>query len=157
MSNRTPRTILLRKMDELLQADNPVEIELKEEKVVKFYEITYNEEWKQFQERNIISPEYLMTLFVPIGTKVIVNVMGGMKDLPKIVGVIHTNSEVNYLKPIYYGRYNIISKAESLQKKKGEMGEYLVFTFKMSLFSQGEEEVANDIHQFFLRLGKEEN
>jgi hypothetical protein len=63
---------------------------------------------------------------------------------------------MNYFKPITYGIYEIISRAETLQRKQGKMGDYLVFTFKMSLFNKRQEEVANDIHEFFLRLRKEE-
>ena len=157
MNEETPLIILLERMDELLQAGNPIKCELTDKKMAKFYEITQNQRAQQFLEKEIVSPEYLMTMITEPATKVIVNMIAGMKDFPKIAGAVHSSSEVNYFKPLTYGSYDIVSQAVSLQKKQGKMGEYLVFVFKMSLINQQGEEVANDIHQFFMRLRKEGN
>jgi hypothetical protein len=157
MSNETPLIILLEKMDGFLQAMNPIKINLQEKKIAKFYEIMGGLGKQIFKADQIISPEYIMTLLAPYATKVFMKIIE-IKDLPfKIKGVIHTQSEINYYKPLYYGNYDLISRMEGLQKKRGKMGEYLVFTFRMSLFNEKEEEVANDIHQFFLRIGEEVN
>lgn len=155
MSKDIPLIILLKKMDQALQKIGPIEVNIQEKKVSKFYEIT-KATGAPYLKENIISPEYFMTLLAPIATKIFLKIMN-LKDLPKINGIIHTQSEINFLKPLSYGSYLIISQMEKLQKKKGKIGSYLVMTFRMSLINQQGDEIANDIHQFFLRLKEEED
>jgi len=153
MAEETPLIILLEKIDGFMQGMNPVKINLQERKAAKFYEIIGRRD-TQSQAEQTISPEYLMTLLAPYATKVLIKILE--IELPyKIRGVIHTQSEINYFKPIHFGNYDLFSRLESLQKKKGKTGNYLVFTFRMTLFNEGQEEMANDIHQFFLRIGEE--
>ncbi len=153
MLKETPLIILLEQMDKFLKTISPLKIQVRKKDVEKFYEITKNT--SSNLEDPSISPEYLMTLLAPLATKIIVNLMGGIPNLPQIRGVIHTESEVNYLKPLEFGSYDIGSNVESLQKKEGKSGNYLSFKFRMSLFNQANEEVANDIHHFFLRVGED--
>ncbi len=154
VENRSPLIVLLERMDDLLQEMNPIEIEIQEKKVEEFYEITQNTEAHYYREQKTVSPEYFITLLAPFATKVFLKV-ATMENLPKVMGVIHTESEVNYLKPLSFGTYHLACRMETLQKKKGRMGHYLSMTFRISLFNHRDEEVANDIHQFFFRLKPE--
>jgi len=151
MIDKIPLPFLLNEIDEIIQGMGAMEIKVKEKDVKKFYEITNG---IQFQD--IISPEYLMTLLAPLATKIFIKIMSE-KNLPKIIGVIHSESEVNFFQPLAYKTYIIKGHAEALQQKTGKMGLYLVLTFHMRIFDQNEEEVADDLHQFFLRIKKEKN
>lgn len=152
MAENTPLIILLEEIGKIIDEIGTTETKIKENDIKKFYEIT-NIADSQYQEKGIISPEYFMTLLAPLATKVMLKVMGH-ENMPKIRGVIHSESQVNFFKPLTYGSYAIRSQVESLKQKTGKMGDYLVFTFRLSVFDQQEEEVGNDIHQFFLRVKK---
>ncbi|MFX1295126.1 MAG: hypothetical protein ACFFD2_09785 [Promethearchaeota archaeon] len=65
----------------------------------KFHNFNKNENGPYLQDQ-LISPEYLMILLVSILTEIIIKFIVEMKNLPKIVGVIHTKLEINYLKLI---------------------------------------------------------
>ncbi|NVM52651.1 MAG: hypothetical protein HWN66_03025 [Candidatus Helarchaeota archaeon] len=150
--------ILLKEIDEVLQAISPMKIRVKQKDLIKFYEITQDSEdhYVHDGKEAAISPGYFLTLLAPMATKVMVSILGH-QSLPKIRGVIHSKSEINFFKSIAYGVYNLWSRVETLQKKKGKTGNYLVLTFRMSLLNEKEEEVANDIHQFFLRVKEDDN
>ena len=148
MNDEIPLTSLLEEIDKTFQEIGVLEIKVKENDVKKFYEITGN----TIDYQEIVSPEYFMTLLAPLATKVFLKIMG-QKNMPRIRGVIHSESEVNFYKALTYDSYIIRSQVESLKTKTGKMGNYLVFTFRLSVYDQqGEEEVGNDIHQFFLRV-----
>ncbi|MHA1276387.1 MAG: hypothetical protein ACTSQ8_04300 [Candidatus Helarchaeota archaeon] len=151
LSASTPLIIMLKQMDEYLKSISPMNLEIQRKKVEKFHEIINNKDASYLQDV-YISPEYLMTLLAPIGTKIIVKIMGGLENFPKVAGVIHTSSELNYFQPIPYGSYFVSIRAERLQKKTGKTGDYYAFTFRMSLINENDVEIANDIHQFFLKL-----
>lgn len=150
--------LLLEEMDEVLQSMSPMEIKIKEKDILKFYEITQDSEENYIVENKnpVVSPNYIMSLFAPLATKVIVKILEN-QSLPQVAGIIHSSSEINFMEPIFYGKYSIWSRVETLQKKKGKMGNYLVLTFRMALLDEKEHEVANDIHQFFIRLREEKN
>ena len=151
MTENIPLIILLEEINKAFDEFGTIETKIKENDVKKFYEITNDADF-QYQEKEIVSPEYFMTLLAPLATKVMLKIMG-LENMPKIRGVIHSESEVNFFKPLTYGSYVIRSQVESLKQKTGKMGNYLVFTFRLSVYDQqGEEEVGNDIHQFFLRV-----
>ena len=148
MNDEIPLTSLLEEINKTFQEIGTLEIKVKEIDVKKFYEITGN----TIDYQEIVSPEYFMTLLAPLATKVFLKIMG-QKNMPRIRGVIHSESEVNFYKALTYDSYIIRSQVESLKTKTGKMGDYLVFTFRLSVYDQqGEEEVGNDIHQFFLRV-----
>jgi hypothetical protein len=153
MTEETPLIILLDEISKTLDELGTIETKIKEIDVKKFYEITNNSD-SQYQEKGIVSPEYFMTLLAPLATKIFLKIMG-QENMPRIRGVIHSESEVNFFKALTYDTYLIRSQVESLKQKTGKMGDYLVFTFRLSVFDQQEEEVGNDIHQFFLRVKKE--
>jgi hypothetical protein len=153
MTENIPLIVLLEEINKAFDEFGTIEAKIKENDVKKFYEITKNSDF-QYQEKGIVSPEYFMTLLAPLATKVMLKVMG-LENIPKIRGVIHSESEVNFFKPLMYDTYIIRSQVESLKQKTGKMGDYLVFTFRLSVFDQHGDEVGNDIHQFFLRVKKE--
>ncbi len=150
--------MLLEEMDKLLQEISPMKIEIKQKDLLKFYDITRDSEEHYVHKKQgiIVSPTYFLTLLAPLGTKVMLKLLEN-RNLLKISGVIHSESEINFIHPLRYGLYEVWSRIEMLQKKQGKMGNYLVLTFRMSLMNEKEEEVANDIHQFFLRLREEGN
>lgn len=149
--------ILLEEMDKILQEISPMKVNIKQKDLIKFNEITGNNELQIVESgENIVTPTYFLTLLAPLGTKLMIKILEH-QNLPKISGFIHSKSEVNLFKPIQFGAYEVWSRVETLQKKQGKMGNYLVLTFRMSLMNEKEEEVGNDIHQFFLRIPEEVN
>ena len=150
--------MLLEEMDRILQSMSPVRLKVREKDIQKFYEITKDSSGLYTQEDGtpIVSPTYFLTLLAPLATKLIVKILE-QQELLKVKGVIHSQSEINFIKPIFVGKYSIWSRVETLQRKRGKTGNYLVLTFRMSLFNEKEEEVANDIHQFFIRVAEEGN
>ncbi len=149
--------ILLEEMDKILQGISPMEVKVKEKDLLSFYEITKDnmDQYIIDNQSPIVSPNYIMSLFAPFATKVIIVILEN-QNLPKVAGVVHSKSEINFLNPIKYGKYNIWCRVETLQRKTGKMGSYLVLTFRMSLIDGNDEEVANDIHQFFIRIVEED-
>ncbi len=143
-------------MDGYLKSVSPMDIQISREKVEKFHEIIKNTGASYLQD-DFLSPEYLMTLLAPVATKIIVKVMGGLENFPRVAGVIHTSSEMNYFHPIGFGAYSIVIQAEKLHQKSGKTGDYYAFSFRMSLINENEVEVANDVHEFFLKLREEAN
>ena len=150
--------IMLEEMDAILQSLSPIEVKVREKAILQFYEITQDskDQYNTGAENPIVSPNYIMTLLAPFATKVIIKIFEN-ENLPKIKGVVHSKSEINFLKPLSYGKYRIWCRVETLQKKTGKMGNYLVLTFRMTLLNENEQEVANDIHQFFIRVGEGDN
>ena len=147
--------MLLEEMDKILQEISPMKVKIKQKDLIKFHEITGVPEAQINQSsESIVTPTYFLTLLAPLGTKLMLKILEH-QNLPKIRGFIHSKSEVNFFKPIQYGAYEVWSRVETLQKKQGKMGNYIVLTFRMSLMNEKEEEVGNDIHQFFLRLPEE--
>jgi len=153
MTEETPLIILLDEISKTLQELGTIETKIKENDVKKFYEITNNND-SPYQEKGIVSPEYFMTLLAPLATKIFLKIMG-QENMPRIRGVIHSESKVTFFKVLTYDTYLIRSQVESLKHKTGKMGDYLVFTFRLSVFDQQGEEMGNDLHQFFLRVRKE--
>jgi hypothetical protein len=151
MSEDTPLLILLKQMDDFLKSISPMAIQVSRKKVQKFLDIIQNTGASYLQD-DFLSPEYLMTLFAPVVEEIIARVMGGLDNFPRVEGVIHTSSEMNYFHPIGFGAYSIVTRAENLYKKSGKTGDYYVFSFRISLINEKEVEVGNDIHQFFLKL-----
>ena len=125
---------------------------------MQFYSITQDsvDQYITDAEKPIVSPNYIMSLLAPFATKVIVKIFEN-QNLPKIKGVVHSKSEIRFMKPLSYGTYNIWCRVETLQRKTGKMGDYLVLTFRMTLMDENEEEVATDVHQFFIRIALEGN
>lgn len=150
--------MLLDEMDKILQRISPISVKIKKKDILKFYEIT-GESIERYHKSNgeIVSPNYLMTLLAPIGTRVMIKILE--HDIfPKIIdGIVHSQSEIRFLQPLSYGDFQVWCRVEGLQKKTGKMGDYLVLTFRMVIrkgLNKKEEEMAHDIHQFFLRLKK---
>lgn len=108
---------------------------------------------KNFGYRATLIPQsYLLTLFVPIVREFFIK---GFERLftGLIRGVIHTESEVVYYKPLFAGEnYVLHLESESLEKKKGKKGEYYVWTFRAVVTDEKEEELAYDRHTFFLKI-----
>ena len=100
----------------------------------------------------VIPQSYLLTLFVPIVNEFFVK--GYDKLFTGLIrGVIHTESEVVYNKPLYAGENYIMHlESESLEKKKGKKGEYYVWIFRAVVSNEKGEELAYDRHMFFLRI-----
>jgi hypothetical protein len=98
-----------------------------------------------------------MTLLAPIATKIMIKILQHETFPQLIAGIVHSFSEVKFLRPLHYGSYQVWNRVETLQKKKGKMGHHLVLTFRMTLLDEEEEEIAYDLHQFFLRLKGGEN
>jgi len=147
--------MLLDEMDKILQALSPISVKIKKKEILRFYEITgESTETYQVSNEETVSPNYIMTLVAPIGTKVMIKILEH-EIFPNIVGgIVHSQSEIKFLQPLTYGDFQVWSRVETLQKKTGKMGNYLVLTFRMTLMNSKEEEIAYDIHQFFLRLKK---
>jgi hypothetical protein len=100
----------------------------------------------------IVPQSYLLTLFVPIVNEVFIK--GAEKLFTGLIrGVIHSGSEVVYDKPLLVGQ-NYVMRLESmsLDKKKGNTGDYYVWTFRAVVSSENGEEMAYDKHTFFLRI-----
>ncbi len=99
-----------------------------------------------------IPQSYLLTLFVPVVNEFFIK---GFEKLftGLIRGVIHTESEVVYYKPLFAGEsYVLHLESESLEKKMGKKGEYYVWTFRAVVTDEKEEELAYDRHTFFLKI-----
>ncbi|MHA1264052.1 MAG: FAS1-like dehydratase domain-containing protein [Candidatus Helarchaeota archaeon] len=145
--------ILLDEMDQLIQSSSPINVTVRRKDISKFLEITgENPEFYFQNQQEIITPNYFMSLLAPIGTKIMIKILEHKEFQKMVGGIVHSQSEIKFKKPLKIGKFQVWSHIERLQKKKGKMGNYLVLTFRMSLMDENEEEVAWDKHQFFLRL-----
>ncbi|MGQ9722882.1 MAG: FAS1-like dehydratase domain-containing protein [Candidatus Jordarchaeum sp.] len=108
---------------------------------------------KKYGYKSPVIPQgYLLTLFIPIVNEFFIK--GYEKLFTGLIrGVIHTESEVVYNKPLLVGEnYVLHLESERLEKKKGKKGEYFVWTFRAVASDEEGEEMAYDRHTFFLKI-----
>lgn len=95
----------------------------------------------------LVPPGYLPTLITPIINKIF------LSKLPLMVkGIIHTSSEITYLKPVFANiNYITTITLEDISDKEGQKGSYIQTDFIVTLKNENGEDVAVDKHMFFLK------
>ena len=126
------------------------ELSAGKDSVKKFCELT-GHDFSIYLEKNLIPQGYLMTLIAPF-VEEFFKIAGPRLMSKPIKGIIHTFSKVEYLAPfrldqMYYGKM----KLKSIEEKKGKMGEYFSVDFEVLVSSDRGEDVASDIHKFFMK------
>nr|MDO8077238.1 MaoC family dehydratase [Candidatus Freyarchaeota archaeon] len=100
----------------------------------------------------LVPQSYLLTLLSPPVEELFI--VGAEKLFSGLVrGVIHTESEVVYLKPLLVGEsYVLRLESESLREKRGRKGDYYVWVLRAIVSSEAGEEMAYDRHTFFMKI-----
>ena len=95
----------------------------------------------------LVPSSYLPTLITPIINKIF------LSKLPLMVrGIIHTSSEITYIKPVFADTSYITTiELEDISDKEGQKGSYIQTDFKVTLKDEKGEEIAVDRHMFFLK------
>jgi hypothetical protein len=105
-----------------------------------------------YRERDRLPVGYLLTFIDPIVTQIIVSFF--IKFPGTIKGVIHSSSTVRVMKPLSISarEYKEEFALRNIEEKSGKKGKYLVTDFEVALMDAGGEQVASDLHQFFLKI-----
>ena len=125
-------------------------IEPIEKELIKFCELIEDNK-DYYLKEDIFPPGYLMNLTNRVIQKVFIKI--GPMFISKIRGLIHVNSEVEFLKPMLMNeKYKVRINTTEPIEKKGKMGTYYEVIFKTSILNYKTELCAVDNHNFFFKL-----
>ena len=126
------------------------EIEPIEKELIKFCELIDDNNPAYFKG-DVFPPGYLINLTNRVIQKVFIKI--GPMFISKIRGLIHVNSEVEFLKPMTMNqKYKVRIETTEPVEKTGKMGVYYEVIFKTSILNEKEELCAVDNHDFFFKL-----
>lgn len=151
---------LRNKMDEAISRMDRREIVVRNEAIRAFCEILGEKNPVYFDpeaarraghDKIPLPPSYLLTLITPLSHDLFTTGIGPL--LGSLVrGVVHTSSEVEFLRTLYCDTpYRMTLEFGGLVRKTGKMGRYLVGTFPHKVFDLEGRLMAVDRHVFFLR------
>ncbi len=126
------------------------EIEPLEKELIKFCELIDDNNPEYFKG-DVFPPGYLMNLTNRVIQKVFIKI--GPLFVSKVRGLIHVNSDVEFLKPMSMNeKYKVKIETTEPVEKKGKMGVYYDVIFKTKIFNEKDELCAVDNHDFFFKL-----
>lgn len=126
------------------------EIEPLEKELLKFCELIDDNNPAYFKG-DVFPPGYLMNLTNRVIQKVFIKI--GPLFISKIRGLIHVNSDVEFLKPMSMNeKYKVQIETTEPIEKKGKMGTYFDVIFKTKILDRRDELCAVDNHDFFFKL-----
>lgn len=130
---------------------SPMEFAVDEGVIRTFCETT-GHDFEDCKKNNVIPQGYFMTLTIPLITRFFIE--AALDELKGVIkGVIHTNSVVQYYRPLpLNGKYTGHMGVKSVVEKTGSLGNYYAVDFEVVITDGKSEELASDIHQFFLRV-----
>ena len=148
----TASPILKELNDALKNATNEIgldEIKPVKKELIKFCELIDDNNPDYFKG-DIFPPGYVMNLTNRVIQKVFLKIVPMF--INKIKGLIHVNSEVEFLRPMSMNKkYKVKIETTEPVKKTGKKGVYYEVIFKTSIFDD-EDLCATDDHNFFFKL-----
>ena len=128
-----------------------VELPLDLARLEEYCELT-GHDFAACKERGEAPTGYLMTFMDPVISRMFYQLY--VKHPKLIKGVIHTTSTLESLAPVRLdaGPFQETMEIASIEEKHGSKGDYFSVDFKVTLMDAQEEEVAIDVHKFFLKV-----
>jgi hypothetical protein len=149
----TLRTYFKKRLSDMKEEIGTREYNFKEKDIDKFCELISdtNPIYLNKDLGKIIPPSYIMNMTNVVFQQFFIKI--GLDFFDKIMGVIHTRSDVNIFKPMPMStKYRVKFDYEEPKEISGKMGNYFSVMFVITIMDAQNSVYAVDNHEFFFKM-----